>query len=74
MPHIHNPYLERWLQREQLEAGMKLEAAELEPFLESVFGDLGRRPPEIRLQEAARVVRFLRRLAGDGVPKQHSNR
>ncbi len=59
MPRIHNPYPERWLEKQKLEAGLRLEAAEIEPFLESVFGDLARRPPEIRLQEAARVVRFL---------------
>ena len=75
MPHSHNPYVERWRLREQVEAGhMKLEEAEIQPFLDYVFGDLGRRPPEIRVREAARVARFLRRLALYGVPKQRPDR
>ena len=70
MPHKHNPYAERWALRREFEAGhLLLEEREIEPFLEETLRDLGRRPPEIRLKEGARVARFLRCLARDGVPK-----
>lgn len=71
MPHKHNPYAERWALRREFEVGhLLLEEKEIEPFLEETLGGLGRRPPEIRLKEGARVARFLRRLALEGVPKQ----
>ena len=58
-----------WILSEQLAfKPQELKPDEIEPFLEGLFADIGRRPAKIRLLRTASVVRFLRRLAVDGVP------
>ena len=58
-----------WILSEQLASKpQELKPDEIEPFLEGLFADIGRRAAKIRLLRTASVVRFLRRLAVDGVP------
>ena len=47
----------------------RLEPTEVDGFLEFIFSEVARKPKELVLKEVSAVVRYLRRLVVQGLPK-----
>jgi hypothetical protein len=67
MPQVPDPNA-GWLPADQfILPRQELQASQIEEFLRHLFGDIARRPAQLRLREAAAVVRYLKLLCSQGV-------
>jgi hypothetical protein len=73
MPQVPDPN-EGWISMDRLMLPRQaLEISEIDEFLRYIFGDIARRPDPLRLRETAEVVRFIKRLTSQGVPRAVAN-